>query len=546
MNTTFCLCEKPAQARALAKILGADVTEDGFYVGEGVVVGNAFGHMLNLSMPDHYIGDRKWSLDSLPILPQEWTWQVSDKHRDHYEKIGAWLKKCDAVVIATDPDEEGEVIGRQILHGHGYNGKVMRLWASALDPASLGKALNNLLPLAATDAFYNAGRVRRELDWLYGMNLSRAFSIIFDRTTHVGRVKTRLLNELVKRDREIDQFVPKTYMTARVAVDDALLEWQPGMGSVYNEAGLLALSGSGACLSSELTEEVLMPPLPFTLSSLLAQASDMGISLSAGYAAAQTLYEAGAISYPRTSSTEMPDEGTEGFAAHHAIVNTMNESPRWMSDEAKAIFDMVRLNGVLQEMGPALVNVRRLTFDIGGEVFAATDRWVEGDSAAWLLCVPENHDVLERNRKKTVFKVGQKVQAKIQTERKQTTPLERFTEASMLRMMQKEGIGTEATRVDAISGLAREHVADVAAQTDEHGMELRKSLVLRSTGVGRNLIGKLPDAVTGPAMERQLRKALDAVRGGQADFSGHLLDATKWIARTIHAESKVTVRTPAH
>lgn len=122
----------------------------------------------------------------------------------------------------------------------------------------------------------------------------------------------------------------------------------------------------------------------------------------------------------------------------------------------------------------------------------------------------------------------------IQTERKLTIAPEPFTEASMLRMMAKNGIGTEATRVEAIGGLVRDRVADVAAQTDEHGVELNKSLVISSTGVGRELIGKLPDAVTGPVMEQQLQKALSAVRGGQSDFSGHLLDATKWIARTIH------------
>ena len=535
METTFYLCEKPSQARMLAKMLGADKGEDGAFVGNGVIVGNAIGHLLNLAMPDDYIGDQRWSLDSLPILPQNWVWKVSDKHRAQYDKIGVWLKKADSVVIATDPDEEGEVIGRQIIQAHGYTGKVSRLWASALDPSSLDKALKNLLPLSATDSYYHAGRVRRELDWLYGMNLSRAFSVIFDRTTHVGRVKTRLLKELVQRDREISQFAPKEYNTAFVKIGDALLEWQPGVGVIHDRNALASLLDvrCGTCISSELVEEALPPPLPFTLSALLAQAADMGIPLADGYAAAQSLYDAGAISYPRAGSTALPGSG--GFAAHHAIVNTMDSCPSWMPCDAQAVFNMVRLNGVLQDIGPATLTVRRLMFDVGGELFAATDRWVDPNRAAWLHCVPERFDLLTHNRKESVFAVGEQVPAKVQVERKVTVSPERYTEASMLRMMETIGIGTEATRVEAISSLVRERVADVSEQFDERGTALRKSLILGSTGTGRGLIGRLPDSVTGQAMEQQLNKALASVRGGQSDFSVHLINATKWIAHTIHA-----------
>lgn len=531
MNTKLSklyLCEKPSQARVLAKQLGATVMEDGVFTGNDVAVISAHGHLMNLAMPDEYLGvGGKWSLDSLPILPQQWIWRVNEKHAEQFDKIGLWLRRANSVVIATDPDAEGEVIGRQILYSHGYTGPISRLWFSALDSHSLNKALSNLLPLSSTDALYHAGRVRRELDWLYGMNLSRAYSVILERTTSIGRVKTRLLNDLVTRERELAQFSSEKYNVAHASFADAHLEWSPTDPASRHD-NVPNFSKIGYCVSAETIEVEEQPPLPFTLSALLAQASDTGIDLASGYAAAQLLYEAEAISYPRTSSTSLPSANAIGFAVHHAIVNTLNACPSYMTDDAKAIFEMVRMNGVMQKMGAAMVNVRRLTFEFDGETFTSTDRWVEPGNAAWLNCMPERINPLISNRKTKIFKVNDRVEAVIQQGSKSTEPPPRFTEASMLRHMESLGIGTEATRVDAINGMAKERVAASVEQAHQ-------SKVLSPTMTGIKLIASLPSAVTGSNMEDQVQKALRSVRGGRFEFSNHLLDATKWLARVIHS-----------
>ena len=535
-STTFYLCEKPSQMPSLANILGATRQSDGLYTGVGVVIGSASGHLVNLAIPEAYIGSGSWRMEDLPIVPSTWIWQVSNRHNERLAKIGAYLKMTDAVVIATDPDEEGEVIGRQILHALDYTGPVSRLWVSALNPVALSNALQNLRPLSATDAYYHAGRVRHELDWLFGMNLSRAFSLRFDETIRIGRVKTRLLNELVKRDSEIADFKPVFHHTAHVMVGDARLEWQPRANSLYDEADLLALSqiNHGNCLCTEFYTEALPPPLPYTLSALLADASDMGISLQNGYKAAQQLYECGAISYPRTSSTTMPAAGNDDFAAHHAIITTMEWCPAWLSEDARQIFRLVTFNGLMQMMGPATINVRELVFSFGGELFRATDRWIAPHHETWLRYCPQNsYDIFANNQKKSDFRLGESVQATVQIECKQTLPPVHFTESSLLRMMTESGIGTEATRVDTIGKLVTEEVAEYAAQSEHQSQTKTKSQVIRSTNTGRELIHKLPDAVTGPTMEHQLQQALIAVRGGQSETSRQLLDASKWIAETI-------------
>ncbi len=393
---TLYLCEKPSQARTLAKHVGAGTYEDGVYTGRGNVVLNAYGHLLNLSMPEEYSSgydQGPWCLEKLPILPEKWEWKVKENHLQHYHKIGQWLDRVKTVVIATDPDEEGEVIGRQILYELGFKGKILRLWASALDPDSLKFALKNLLPLSATDAVYRAGCVRRKLDWLYGINLSRAFSLRLGKPTGIGRVKTRLLTELVNREMEITHFTPTDFYTTQALFQDVVLEWQttspcpdtPRLSSAENVTAI--------CIAASQTQELLPPPLPLTLSALLANAADMGIDLTCAYAAVQNLYEAGAISYPRTSSTEMPNVGAQGFAAHHAIINTMESCPERLSEDAQKIFRMVNFNCLMQIIGEATLNVRKLVFEIGGEIFAATDYWLDPlkiHDAGWIIRYAEN------------------------------------------------------------------------------------------------------------------------------------------------------------
>ena len=130
----------------------------------------------------------------------------------------------------------------------------------ALDPNSLKQALGNLLPLSATDTAYSAGCVRRHLDWLYGINLSRAFSVTSGQRTSIGRVKTRLLTELVKREREIKCFTPRNYFTATARFGDAVLEWQPGNG--YGDRPNVPLDGdvTGICIAASEYRETLEPP----------------------------------------------------------------------------------------------------------------------------------------------------------------------------------------------------------------------------------------------------------------------------------------------
>jgi len=539
-HTTFYLCEKPSQARTLANILGAAKGPNKMHFGDGVVIGHAFGHMLNLAMPEEYIGKGPWCLDSLPIVPGKWIWKVKEEHREHFENIGKYLQKANTVVIATDPDEEGEVIGRQILLAHGYTGKVLRLWMSVLEPESLKIALKNLLPLSATDHFYHAGRVRHEMDWLFGMNLTRAFTLISKEKSHIGRVKTRLLNEIVHIEKQVESDTSSICNTAYVTLGDTVFELEQGDPPIDYIVDFKKLEGmqSGIYRGSVLSifdddDFPITPPLPYTLSSLLADVADLGIPLNEGYTAIQKLYESGAISYPRTSSTKMPGAEVKEFAAHHAIVTVMDGLPCGMTDEATRIFELIRLNELYQR-NPCILKTRRQTFKFCGEEFSSYEGWMTIPDNSPDLDQQENRKILAKLKNKPAFEIGDEIQANVRLTRNSFSAFSYFTEASLLRMMAEKGIGTESTRVATIANLIKEKLIDVTPQSDHEGVPIKHARIIRSTQLGRDLIDRLPDAVTGQAMESQLQQALEDVRAGHSDESSHMMNTTRWLAQTIH------------
>lgn len=173
------LCEKPSQGRDIAKFLGATQRGDGFLSGPGVTVTWARGHLLETAEPEVY-GEqygKPWRTEVLPLLPQQWKLVVKADAKAQFAVINRLLKQVDEVVIATDADREGEVIARELLDYCKFQGRIFRLWMSALDDASIRAALSDLWPSSRTEALYYAGVGRSRADWLIGMNLTRLFTL---------------------------------------------------------------------------------------------------------------------------------------------------------------------------------------------------------------------------------------------------------------------------------------------------------------------------------------------------------------------------------
>ena len=215
-NTSYelYLCEKPSQGRDIARFLGASQRREGYLQGNGLVVSWCIGHLLEMVPPDAYdTRYKRWSLADLPILPQNWKLEAKPSTKKQLTILKKLLKQCHSVVIATDADREGETIAREVLEFLRFKGDIRRLWLSALDTISIKRAFQSIRASSETEPLYRSGLARGRADWLIGMNLTRAFTLLANdrQVRSVGRVQTPTLALVVKRDREIANFKPEPY-----------------------------------------------------------------------------------------------------------------------------------------------------------------------------------------------------------------------------------------------------------------------------------------------------------------------------------------------
>ena len=211
------LCEKPSQGKDIARVLGAGQRGNGCCNGPGIVVTWCIGHLLETAPPES-CGEwyKRWTIEALPIFPGVWCNEVKSSTAAQFQVVQHWLAQASELVIATDVDREGEMIAREIVDLCGYRGPIQRLWLSALNDASIRKALNTLKPGAETLPLHHAALARSRAYWLIGMNLSRLFTLLGQKAGYsgvlsVGRMQTPTLKLVVDREREIARFVSVPY-----------------------------------------------------------------------------------------------------------------------------------------------------------------------------------------------------------------------------------------------------------------------------------------------------------------------------------------------
>ena len=332
------LAEKPSLARAIADVLpGPKIRRDGHIVcGSDDVVAWCAGHILELAPPDAYDPAYKtWRLDHLPIVPGAWRLDVSAP--DLFRSIKSLLPRADRVVHAGDPDREGQLLIDEVLEFLAYRGPVDRLLISDLNPAAVQRALSEMQPNARYRGLYEAGLARQRADWLYGLNLTRLYTLLgrtggYDGVLSVGRVQTPVLGLVVRRDREIEAFRPRAFHTVRAGVRSGsgsfVATWTPPEGTAeVDEAGRLisrdralavrraAEERQGTVVSCAQERKTEPAPLPYSLPDLQIDAGRrFGLSPKQTLDAAQALYETHRLlTYPRSDCPYLP-EGHHGQA----------------------------------------------------------------------------------------------------------------------------------------------------------------------------------------------------------------------------------------
>ncbi len=335
------LCEKPSQGRDIAKAVGANQRNDGYLQGKGLLVTWCIGHLLEMIPPDGYDSRyKRWSLNDLPILPQNWQLEAKKSTRKQLMVIKRLLKQCHSVVIATDADREGETIAREVLDHLKFQGAIRRLWLSALDPISIQRALSSIRNSQETLPLYHSGLARGRADWLIGMNLTRAYTLLGkDRQVRsVGRVQTPTLALIAQRDRDIAHFKAESYYEVLAFFEkqdtngnDEFLEtkWQFPVSTTHSQKTSEQKQNLDKhCLDKQQAQDVIdrcrnqygivinastqrkkqAPPLLYNLSGLQQEASRRwGYGAQEVLNIAQALYETHKLtSYPRSDCEYLP------------------------------------------------------------------------------------------------------------------------------------------------------------------------------------------------------------------------------------------------
>lgn len=423
------ICEKPSQAKDIAAVLGAKIKTQSCFEGQGIAVTWCIGHLLELMPPDHYCEHIKpWRMDILPIVPTSWVLKPQEKTKKQLKAIEQLLKKATSVVIATDADREGDVIGREVLDYCNYKGPVERLWLSALDESSIKKALNSIRPGSSTESLYQAGLGRARADWLIGMNLTMAVSCLFSvpgqGVLSVGRVQTPTLKLVVDRDIEIEHFKSKDYfvLKAQCAPISQELFWTTWEipeevtdeeGRCINQslidAVVLQIQGQQGTINEfKETRKKEAPPLCLSLSALQQIASaKLGFSAKQTLDVAQSLYEQHkATTYPRTDCGYLPESqfaeapivlkalgqvdkeiepllsqcsqtfqsrvwNDKKITAHHGIIPTANTQVTLysMSPPERQLYHIIRAFYLAQFLGDYEYLQRSVVLDIRGHSF---------------------------------------------------------------------------------------------------------------------------------------------------------------------------------
>ena len=340
------IAEKPSVAREIARIVGATKREEGYFEGGGYAVTWAFGHLVQLAMPDGY-GIRGFVRDNLPVIPDTFTLvprQVKTEKGykpdsgvvTQIKTVTRLFKESEQIIVATDAGREGELIFRYLYHYTGCTTPFVRLWISSLTDKAIREGLRNLEAGGKYDNLYLAAKARSESDWLVGINGTQALSIAAGHGTYsVGRVQTPTLAMVCARYWENRRFSPEAFWQLHIATDgcdegtvkfsssEKWKEKEPAT-ELYNK---VKSAGTATVTKAERKEKTEETPLLYDLTTLQKEANAKhGFTAEQTLEIAQKLYEKKLITYPRTGSRYIPEDV---FAEIPKLLAFIGALPEW-------------------------------------------------------------------------------------------------------------------------------------------------------------------------------------------------------------------------
>ena len=488
------ICEKRDQAQHIAPLLGNPKPGHGYIDTDDGRVAWARGHLLEQVGPAAYAKAwEAWSFDVLPMIPDQWKHQPNPEKERELGVLLANIPKASEIIIATDCGAEGEAIARELLDHARYRGPVRRLWYSALDAASLTKAIAALRPGESSEPLYWASQARARADWLMGMNLTRAYTLRSRAAggkgpRHIGRVMTPTLALVVRRDAEIEAFREATYYEIEITAETALgasvtLTHAPADESrIFNRADAEAIAAAVAGASGPIAvthqNKAQKPPSLMTLSRFQKLASRrFGWSADKTLEIAQSLYDKELTTYPRTPCALLPNEQeaeiprvlsalgqVPGLARHvaeltvnkptirptvfnsakmeekreehHAIIPTGEPlAGRNVSDDEQAAYLLIAQHYLAALLPDYTFHETRMTLDAGGVSFTTSGRVPVGQGWKAVFGADPDADDDEAQATSTLPDIADGTRANVAAAAlrpKKTRPPKRYTEGDLI------------------------------------------------------------------------------------------------------------------
>ena len=583
------IAEKPSVAQSIAAVLGATQRKDGYLEGNDYLVSWCVGHLVELAQPESYEEAwKKWSYESLPIIPQEWQHEVKSDTKAQYQILKKLMHddRVDAVVCATDAGREGELIFRLTYNMAGCRKPMKRLWISSMEESAIRDGFHNLRPGSDHDNLYHSALCRQEADWLVGINGTRLFTVLYGgKALKVGRVQTPTLAMLVDRESKIMNFKKEAYYMAHIMGNglDAVSEHISDKTEAERIAG--ACENGQALVTSVVKEEKwVAPPKLYDLTTLQRDANRLfGFTAKQTLEYTQSLYEKKLVTYPRTDSQYLSNdmEGTaknvieaifnsllfeqnimfnpdikrilnsKKVTDHHAIIPTMEIIKQDLKAIPESEMKILSLcaNRLLCATGEKhIYNSTKAEITCNNIVFKVSGKevWKNGwkefeDFFKNSYKTTEDKSDAEEEKKLPELREGMAIMVE-QTKVSEhfTQPPKHYTEDSLLSAMERagvedmgdeverKGLGTPATRADIIEKLVKD------------GFVKREKKQMIPTEDGMKLITILPDVVKSPKLTADWENELTLVSKGEVaaeQFMSGIEAMVTDLVKTYHSVS---------
>ncbi len=554
MGKILVLAEKPSVGRDIARVLGCKNEKNGYIEGSKYIVTWALGHLVTLADPETY--DKKyksWEMNDLPILPKELKTVVIKKTSKQFNTVKAQLNRndVDEVVIATDAGREGELVARWIIEKAHIKKPIKRLWISSSTDKAIKEGFTKLRDGRDYNNLYYSAIARAEADWIVGINATRALTTKYNASLSCGRVQTPTLAIISKREDEIRNFKPKDYYTLDVLTEKGgsylKLSWHDrnNSTSTFNKDKIEKIKKKVnnkdlKIVDVKKSNKKKYSPALYDLTELQRDANKIfGYSAKETLSIMQKLYEHHKVlTYPRTDSRYLTDDivdtlkdrikavNTSEYSKvcmkllktkikpnksfvdnskvsdHHAIIPTEERVFLGdLSDKERKIYDLVVKRFLSVLCPPFEYEQTTIKGVCEGETFTANGNKI--NKLGWR----ENYTVEDDETYGGIIdvNVGEVLNIEsVKIESKKTNPPSYLNEATLLTEMEKNNLGTVATRADIIEKLFNSFFVEM------------KNKEIHITSKGRQLLDLAPADLKSPELTAKWEKTLTDISKGKS------------------------------